>query len=114
MKTEALNEILDRSLKAEPEFRLPPDFANKVTATLVRREQWKSDLTEYFYLVACLVLLVMVATAIYYFADNQYLIRAIAFLKSNFVPVTFVVLILNFILLADRVLLRLLFTRWKS
>lgn len=114
MKTEELNDLLEQSLKAEPKFLLSPDFAQKVTASVVRKEQWKSDLSDYFYLLACLLFLVMAVTGIYYFANNQFFIRALTFLKSNFVPVLFVVLILNFILLADKVLLRLLFSRWKS
>lgn len=114
MRTEELNDLLDSSFKAEPEYRLPTDFAQRVTLSLVKKEQWKSDLMDYFYLIGCVALLLVVATGIYYFADKAFLLRIVTFLKSNIIQVLFVVLILNFILLADKVLLGLLFNRWKT
>lgn len=114
MRPEELDEILERSLKADPGYLLSADFAKNVTANLERKEQWKSDLMDYFYLVACLLLLLAAVTGIYYFANNQLFIKALVFLKSNYLPVVYIVTIFNFILLADRVLLRLLFSRWKS
>lgn len=114
MKTDELNELLERSLKAEPGYVLPADFAKKVTASLVRKEQWKSDLYDYFFLVACLLMILVTVAGIYYFADKQFFVRTLTFLKNNYIPVLFFLLILNFILLADRVLLRLLFSRFQK
>jgi hypothetical protein len=114
MKNDELNNILDASFRNEPDYQLPTDFAQKVTLAVVKREQWKTDLSDYFYLMVCLVLLIVVATGIYYLADKELLVRTLAFLKRNIFPVLFMGFILSFILLADRVLLRLLFYRWKS
>ena len=114
MRNEDLAEILETSLKADPVYRLPSDFAQKVTLSIVRREQWKSDLSDYLYLTAGLVAIMAAACGIYYFADKDLLMRIWIFLKSNLLPVSFILLTINFILLADRVLLRLLFSRWKT
>jgi hypothetical protein len=114
MKNEELDKMLDVSLRIEPDYRLPSDFAQRVTHSVVKREQWKTDLSDYFYLMACLVLLLVVVTGIYYLADKELLVRILALVKSNIFPVLFMGFILSFILLADRVLLRLLFNRWKS
>lgn len=64
--------------------------------------------------MSCLVLLLVVVTGIYYLADKELLFRIASFVKNNIVPVVFTGFILSFILLADRVLLRLLFNRWKA
>ena len=114
MRNEALDKLLDVSFRTEPGYQLSSDFAQSVTNAVVKREQWKTDLSDYFYLMACLVLLLVVATGIYYLADKELLVRIAAFVKSNIIPVVFMGFILSFILLADRVLLRLLFNRWKA
>ena len=47
MKSEKLSEILEQSFGAEPDYRLPADFAQKVSSSVIRREKWKTDLREY-------------------------------------------------------------------
>ena len=81
--------------------------------TVTRREQWKADLSEYLHLTEVLFLLLAVVTVIYYFIDKDIVIRIFTFISRNTLPVVYVVFILNFILFADRVLLRLLFRRWN-
>ena len=114
MKNDELNKILDASFKVEPNYQLSSDFAQRVTHAVVKQEQWKADLSDYFYLMACLVLLLLVAIGIYYLADKELLVRILTLIKSNIIPVVFFGFIVSFILLADRVLLRLLFNRWRS
>jgi hypothetical protein len=109
MKNSELTDIVEKAFTAEPNFRLPEDFAQRVTADVVRREQWKSDLQEYFYLLAVVVGLMAAASASYYFLDKELLSVTLNFLQSHLVPAVFIFLIINFILLADKVLLRLLF-----
>jgi hypothetical protein len=114
MKNDELNKILDASFKVEPDYHLSSDFVQKVTLAVVKREQWKTDLVEYFYLMAGLFLLLVLVTGIYYLADKELLDKIAAFVKNNTIPVVFMGSILSFILLADRVLLRLLFNLRKS
>jgi len=113
MKNEELDYIIEESFRTTPDFQLPADFARKLTLSVSRREQWKTDLREYLYLTAVLISLLAVATVTYYLIDKDIVIRFFSFITQNAVTVVFIVLILNFILFADRVLLRLLFNRWK-
>ena len=113
MKNEELDYIIDESFRTEPEFRLSADFARRLTLSLTRREQWKTDVREYLYLTAVLISLLAVATVTYYLIDKDIVIRFFSFITQNAVTVVLIVLILNFILLADRVLLPLLFNRYK-
>ena len=113
MKNEELDFIIEESFRTEPDFRLPADFARRLTFSVTRREQWKTDVREYLYLTAVLISLLAVATVTYYLIDKDIVIRFFSFITQNAVPVVLIVFILNFILFADRVLLRLLFNRWK-
>jgi len=114
MKNEELDQIIEGSFHAEPGFRLPADFAQKVSFSIVRREQWKTDLHEYLYLTGVLLALLIVVSGFYYFVDKAFVIQAFTFLSGNIITVTLLVLLLNFIFFADRVLLRLLFSRWNK
>ena len=113
MKNEELNYIMEKSFKTEPDFHLSANFAKKLILTVTRREQWKTDLREYLYLTAVLVLFAAVVLITYYFIDKDIVMRFFAFIAGNTFPVVFIVFILNFILFADRVLLRFLFNRWN-
>ena len=109
MNTNELEHILDQSFRSEPDFHLPADFARQVTQTVVRREQWKTDLFEYLYLSCVLVFLLAVVSGLYYFIDKQLVLNVLTYLSGNVIQVALILFILNFILFADRVLLRLLF-----
>ena len=113
MKNEELDYIIEESFRTEPDFRLPADFARKLTLSVTHSEQWKTDVREYLYLTAVLISLLAVATVTYYLIDKDIVIRFFSFITQNAVTVVFIVLMLNFIWFADRVLLRLLFNRWK-
>jgi len=113
MRNEEIENIIDRSLGSEPEYRLPVDFAQKVSFSVMRHNQWKNDLYEYFYLTAILLTLLSAAAGLYYFIDRTLILRFFSFISENVIPVVCAVLILNFILLADKVLLPFLFNRWN-
>jgi hypothetical protein len=114
MKNEELDQIIEKSFRTEPGFQLPANFAQKVAFAVVRREQWKTDLREYLYLTGVLLSLLVVVSGFYYFVDKTFVLQSIAFLSQNIIPVILVVLLLNFVWFADRVLLRLLFSRWSK
>lgn len=113
MKNKELDQIIEKSFNASPEFHLPVDFTQKVVHTIVRREQWKSDLTDYTYITGILMFLMAIVSGTYYLANKELLFRIFTFVTENMVPVLLIVFLLNFILFADRVLLRLLFSRWN-
>jgi len=113
MKNEELDIIIEKSLSTKPDFHLPANFAEKVTFTLVRRQQWKNDLYEYLYLTGLVVFLSSIVFGLYYYIDKEIIMQVFQFVSENVVQVAFAVFTLNFILFADRVLLRLLFSRWR-
>ena len=114
MKNEELDQVIDKSFRTEIDFQLPVDFAQKVTVQIVRREQWKTDLREYLYILGVLLSLLILVLGFYYFVDKAFILQAFAFLSGNIIPVISIVFILNFIFFADKVLLRLLFSRWSK
>ena len=109
MNNEELDKIIEKSFRIKPDFQLSADFAQKVTHSVVRREQWKNDLYEYLYLTGVIAVLLSVAGGLYYYIDKVLIMRFLTFVNGNVLQVIFVVFILNFIFFADRVLLRLLF-----
>lgn len=113
MKNEELDQIIEGSFRAEPGFRLPVDFAQKVSFSIVRKEQWKTDLREYLYLTGVLLALLIAVSGFYYFIDKAFVLKTISFLTENMIPVILTAFLLNFIFFADKVLLRLLFSRWN-
>ncbi len=113
MKNIELDTIIEKSFSDEPDFQLPADFAQKVTFSVIRHEQWKNDLGDYLSLTAIILTLLSTVGGLYYYIDKLIVMRFFALVSENIVQVIFVVFILNFILFADRVLLRLLFTRWN-
>ena len=113
MRNEELDTIIEKSFRTEPNFHLPVDFAQKVTFSVIRREQWKNDLFEYLYLTGVIVLLLSAVGGLYYYIDKEFILKFFSYLSGNIIQVILVVFLLNFILFADRVLLRLLFSRWK-
>ncbi len=114
MRHEELDQIIDKSLKAEPQFKLSADFAQKVVMTVVRRRQWKTDLREYISISAVLLALLALALGFYYFVNKDIVLQAFRFVTENTIPVILIAFLLNFIFFADRVLLRFLFNRWSK
>ncbi len=114
MKTEKLDQLIAGSFREEPAFSLPADFAQKIALAVVRRQQWKADLREYFLLTAVVVALVAAVAGFYYWMDPGLVLSVWRFISGNMIQVVSVVFVLNFIFLADRVLLRLLFNRWSK
>jgi hypothetical protein len=113
MKNEELEQMIVKSFSAEPDYHLPSDFAEKVTNIISHREQSKGSCQEYFYIAVISIILLAIAPGIYYLFDPEVLLKSFNFIKENIFPVAFIAVILSFILFADRVLLRFLFSRWN-
>ena len=114
MRNEELDTIIEKSFRMEPTFHLPVDFVQKVTFSIVRREQWKNDLADYISLTAILLCMISVVGGLFYYLDKAVIIQVFSFITGNVSQVVFAVFILNFILFTDKVLLPLLFSRWNS
>lgn len=114
MKNEELDIMIEKSLKSSPEFHLPADFAQMVTRAVVRSEQWKHDLREYLLMTGVILALLSVAVGLYYYVDKAFITKMFSVVTTNALQVIGILFVLNFILLADRVLLPLLFNKWSS
>ena len=114
MRNEELDTIIEKSFRTEPTFHLPVDFVQKVTFSIVKREQWKSDLSDYISLTSILLCLLSIVGGLYYYLDKAVIIQVLSFITGNLSQVAFTVFILNFILFTDKVLLPLLFNRWNT
>jgi len=114
MNMEELDHQIEKSLRMEPVYQLPADFAGKVVARVIRRTQWKNDLLEYFYLFGLLILVGAIASGTYYLVNKDSLFRIYRFIAEHSLQLALLALLLNFIVFADRVLLRLLFSRWSK
>jgi len=109
MNHEKLDYILEKSFNTEPGYSLSDGFAQKVTSRIVAKNQGLTDLYEYLYLSALVLFLIGIAAGTYYLVNKEVLLQIFKFISGNALQVAMVALILNFILFADRVLLRLLF-----
>jgi hypothetical protein len=114
MKNEELDHIIEKSFRIEPDFHLSSNFAVNLIASVTRREKWKTYLREYLYVTTILFFLFVTACGTYYYIDKNIVTRIFSFIGQNAIPVAFILFILNFVLFADRVLLRLLFNRWNK
>ena len=113
MYKENLNHIVEVALTQEPEFNLPADFSQNIMAKVILREQWKTDLYEYLNIAGILGFLIAVVSGTYYLVDKDLLLQMYSYVSMNLLQVSAVIFLLNFILFADRVLLRLLFNKWS-
>ena len=113
MNNKDLNQLIEQSFGSEPQFQLPDDFAQRITAEVVKRSQWKTDLVEYLYITSFMAFIVAIVAGTYYFVNKEILFQILNTVAQNFLMVIFIVVLINFILFTDRVLLPLLFNRHK-
>jgi len=113
MNNRELDTIIEKSFSTEPRFFLSDDFAQKITTTAILRQQWKTDLYEYLYLIGIVVFLLTIVAGTYYLANKEFLLQIYSMVRQNIFQVVFIAFLMNFVLFADRVLLRMLFTKWN-
>ena len=113
MTNEELDTIIEESMKTINDFHLSEGFSKKVTLAAVSNGQWRSDLLEYFYLTIVIISLLSVAAGLYYYFDKIFVVRLLSIVSQEFPQFVLSVLLLNFILFADKVILPFLFNRWK-
>lgn len=113
MKSEELDQILEKSFRTEPGFHLSDDFTHKVVLAVERRDLWRTNLAEYLSILGIVTGLVLLVAGFYYYIDSKMMLKFFTFISANLIQVLLIGFILNFILFADRVLLRLLFNKWK-
>jgi len=113
MNNQELDQIIDRGFRSEPTFSLSVDFAKKVTLKVIGRELWKNDLREYFLMSFVIIALLLFVTGFYYFVDKDFVVDAFAFITKNIIPIVSLLIVVNFVFFADKVILKQLFRRWS-
>lgn len=113
MKSEELDQIIEKSFRTEPDFHLPDNFTSKIVFAVEQREQWRTNLAEYLNILAIITALILMVAGFYFYIDSKMMLKFFSFITGNLVQVILIGFILNFILFADRVLLQLLFSKWK-
>ena len=113
MNNQELDQIIDRGFRTEPTFSLSVDFAKKVTLKVIGRELWKNDLREYFLMSFVIIALLLFVTGFYYFVDKDFVVDAFAFITKNIIPIVSLLIVVNFVFFADKVILKQLFRRWS-
>ena len=113
MRAEELDQIIEKSFRTEPDFHLPDDFTSKIVFAVDQQEQWRTNVTEYLNILGIITALILVVAGFYFYVDSNLMLEVLSFISGNIIQVILIGFILHFILFADRVLLRLLFSKWK-
>jgi hypothetical protein len=114
MKNKEVDILIEKVLKYEPDFKLPAGFAMKMAGVVSRSHQWKANFREYISIVTVVVALMIIAGATYYYTNKVVFLKILEFTSQNLIPLVLVILVLNFVFFADRVLLPLMFNRWSK
>lgn len=104
------DKYVDNALKEEPDFFLPVDFADKMTGKISRKYDVKESLKEYSVYAAVFFGLAILVCSFFIFINKGDLSQLQVFFTKHLAEIISLVFIANFILFADKVLLRLLFT----
>ncbi len=101
---------ITEALKEEPDFFLPSDFTDKMTEKIRRKYTLRENLKEYsVYTVLFLGLAILVCAFLFYINKDTPL-QLQTFITGHFAEIISLIFVANFILFADKVLLRLLFS----
>jgi len=79
-KPSLLDELIDETLKEEPSYSLPDDFADKVTLTVVRKVFLQKRIYELLFYAASIIVLLAIAGILMYFVDPEFLKSILNFL----------------------------------
>lgn len=109
-----IDKLINESFESSCEFKLTDNFADKVTLTIIKREQFKSDLIEYFQICTAFISLFAIVAGFYLYIDKGQLMNALKIFTDNSALSIMIILAVNFIVFIDRVLLRILFDNYKG
>lgn len=104
------DKYVTEALKEEPDFFLPVNFADKITDKIRRNHSFRESLKEYSVYTALFLGLAIFVCGFLLFINKDNLSSLQAFVSGNLTEIILLVFIANFILFADKVLLRILFT----
>ncbi len=101
-----LDQILDETLKSEPDFNLPSDFAELLSLKISKQSVLKQYINEFFLYLSVFMAIAGLSIATIYWMDQTILDQIILFIQQKYLAIIGINLILVFILFTDKVLLR--------
>lgn len=104
------DKYIDGALKEEPGFFLSSGFADKMAEKISREYALHESLKEYSVYAALFLGLAILVGAFLFFINKNDFSQLQAFIANHLFEIISLVFVVNFILFADKVLLRLLFT----
>jgi len=97
---------MDNLLKEDPEYQLSDDFTDKLIAKIDAVESIKQSVYEFLMILGVILLILSTFFGTYYFFKKEDFIIFSSILNSGYTPS--IIIIVLFILFADKVLLRVL------
>ena len=104
------DKFINEAFKEEPDFFLPANFANKLDERVTRRYSLTESLKEYSLYAALLAGLAIIVCGFLLFINKDNLPQLQNFITGHIIDIISLIFIANFVLFADKVLLRILFT----
>lgn len=102
--------LVDEVLKTQPQFILSENFADVVAEKMSRKYAWKQYVVEFLIYFGAIVGLITVSVAIQFVWFGAQLNEWMQFAASNIFWISGILILMLFILFADKVLLRYFFT----
>ena len=103
------DKYITEAFKTEPDFFLSADFADKITEKFTRDYSIRESFKEYSTYIGVLLGLAVFVCGFLLFINKDDLSQLQAFISGNLFEIISLVFIANFILFADKVLLRMMF-----
>lgn len=101
-----LDMLLGEALKTEPDFLLPADFAEQLSAKLRTQTLWRQSMQEFFLYLAAFLAIAGLAVATLFWIDTAIWGQITSFIKQQYSLIIGINVLLVFVLFTDRVLLR--------
>lgn len=105
-KSSLLNELIDETLKEEPSYSLPDDFADKIIRKVDKKVFLQKRIYELLFYAASIIVLLAIAGILMYFVDPEFLTSVFVALLSYKWIVLFGLISLSGIQVADYFLVK--------
>jgi hypothetical protein len=98
--------LIDKALKTEPDYQLPDNFAEQLTAKLGTQTFWKQSMQEFILYLGALLVIAGLAIATLLWMDHSFWQQLIAYFNQQYSLIIGIYVLLIFVLFVDRVLLK--------
>ena len=103
--------VFEEALKSEPDFLLPADFAEQLSAKLGKQAIWRQYVQEFLTYLIVFAIIAGLSIAAVFWIDGRLIHKIATFIMQQYFLIIGLNLLLVFILFADKVLLRYFYFR---